>query len=298
MSTGSTVVQPREAGPRRVTEIARRRYSCRTYLPDPLSPAERGALDELLAAARTGPFGTPLRFRLLAARANDAKALRGLGTYGFVSGATAFVVGAVLNQDQSLEDYGHALERVVLGATEMGLGTCWLGGTFNKSRFAEAIEVLPAESVPAVVALGHPVIGAERGLFRRVVGAFERLPWSELFFDGSFSTPLTRERAGPWAAPLETVRIAPSASNRQPWRIVRLGDAWHLFLRRTPGYQKGTTLFRMFQMADLQRVDMGIAMCHFELEAREHGLGGRWVHEPPRLTLPGNTEYSATWRST
>ena len=35
-------------------------------------------------------------------------------------------------------------------------------------------------------------------------------------------------------------------------------------------------------MADLQRVDMGIAMCHFELAARERGLAGRWVVEQPR----------------
>jgi len=39
-------------------------------------------------------------------------------------------------------------------------------------------------------------------------------------------------------------------------------------------------------MADLQRVDMGIAMCHFELAVREAGIEGRWVTDQP---LPENS---------
>ena len=95
--------------------------------------------------------------------------------------------------------------------------------------------------------------------------------------------------------PLEMVRWAPSASNKQPWRIVRIGDAWHFFLQRTKGYGKGTLLFRMLRLADLQRVDIGIAMCHFELTARSLGLSGRWSIEDPKLKMAENTEYTITW---
>ena len=52
------------------------------------------------------------------------------------------------------------------------------------------------------------------------------------------------------------------------------------------------------QLADLQRVDMGIAMCHFELAARERGLAGHWVVDDPRIEQPDeNTEYTASWRN-
>jgi hypothetical protein len=43
---------------------------------------------------------------------------------------------------------------------------------------------------------------------------------------------------------------------------------------------------------------MGIAMCHFELTAREAGLKGEWIVEEPRIEKPdGLTEYTVSWRS-
>jgi hypothetical protein len=299
MTDTATVAPMKAAAPRPfpVSETARRRYSCRTYLPQPLPAEERAAIGALLSSVTHGPFGAPVRFRLLAASPEDGQALRGLGTYGFISGAPAFIAGAVAPAEKDLEDYGYALEQVVLGATAMGFGTCWLGGSFSRSHFAKAVELEAGEMLPAVAALGHPAKHAERGLFRLAIGATHRRPFGELFFDRGFAAPLAPEKAGPYAAALETLRLGPSASNRQPWRVVRQGDDWHFFVRRTPGYRKGSFLFGLVQMADLQRVDLGIAMCHFELQARADGLTGRWVHQPPRLELPAETEYSATWRT-
>mgnify|MGYP006982828216 CR=1 FL=1 len=52
-------------------------------------------------------------------------------------------------------------------------------------------------------------------------------------------------------------------------------------------------------MADLQRVDMGIAMCHFELTCNELGIKGKWVVEEPEIkNLPARTEYLVTWVET
>jgi hypothetical protein len=46
----------------------------------------------------------------------------------------------------------------------------------------------------------------------------------------------------------------------------------------------------------MQRIDMGIAMCHFELSARELGLAGRWaVSEPGIPTGDGLGEYTVSW---
>jgi len=91
------------------------------------------------------------------------------------------------------------------------------------------------------------------------------------------------------------VRIGPSASNKQPWRVVRDANAWHFYLHRTPGYRRG--FFQvLLDLVDLQRIDLGIAMCHFESSAREAGLQGEWVvDEPPIVKPDGLTEYSASW---
>ncbi len=53
----------------------------------------------------------------------------------------------------------------------------------------------------------------------------------------------------------------------------------------------------MFGMADMQRIDMGIAMCHFELVADEKGITGKWeVADPGIANLPEATEYLVTRR--
>ena len=92
---------------------------------------------------------------------------------------------------------------------------------------------------------------------------------------------------------LEAGRWAPSASNRQPWRVLRQGQAWHFFLQRTPGYGKVSE--PVSGGSDLQRVDMGIAMCHFELTAKEMGLEGRWTVDPEAAGRPEPAEYVVSW---
>ena len=48
----------------------------------------------------------------------------------------------------------------------------------------------------------------------------------------------------------------------------------------------------------MQRLDMGIAMCHFELTAQELGLEGKWIIAEPGIRTPGElTVYTASWIS-
>jgi hypothetical protein len=127
------------------------------------------------------------------------------------------------------------------------------------------------------------------------MNANRRLPMEQLFFANTFGNALTMESAGSYAQPLEMVRWAPSASNKQPWRIVQICNAWHFYLQRTKGYGKGTLLFSILRLADLQRVDIGIAMCHFELTARALGLNGQWEINDPQIPILENTEYIVSW---
>jgi nitroreductase len=281
------------------SQLIRRRYSCRSYRPEPIGAAQQRLLAESMAANTTGPLGSRARFALVAATPGDDSALRRLGTYGFIRRATGFIVGAVCRAPKDLEDYGYLLERIVLSATELGLGTCWLGGTFTRSTFVRRFGGLERdETMPAVVSVGLIGDDGSERIREREEGS-RRLPSSELLFERGFGEPLDLGAAGAYAEALEAVRMAPSATNKQPWRLVRDGAAWHFYLRRTKGYGAGSVLFTVLRIADLQRVDLGIAMCHFELVAREHGLAGDWVVRDPGLPLPGkDTEYVATWAAT
>jgi hypothetical protein len=132
-------------------------------------------------------------------------------------------------------------------------------------------------------------------LFRSGGETDRRLPWEQMFFEGRFGAPLAEEFAGEYARPLEMVRLAPSASNRQPWRILKEGNRWHFYLQRTPGYRE-RMLVKLFTVADLQRIDMGIALSHFELMVRDLNLGGNWEVSKPDIEIPNeNTEYTISW---
>ena len=131
----------------------------------------------------------------------------------------------------------------------------------------------------------------------RTAGSDRRLPWETLFSNVQTGVPLTRNEAGDYAAALELVRLGPSASNKQPWRIRKHDRFYQFYLERTPGY-RNDVIKRILDLCDLQRLDMGIAMCHFELTANEVGLSGRWVVEgEPDKQPEAQTEYLVSWES-
>ncbi len=283
---------------RSITEIIGERYANRTYRKEPISGEQRDLLEEYLARNASGPFGGTARFKLIAATEEDSASLKDLGTYGIIKNPAGFIVGAIGASDRYLEDYGYLLEGIVLHATGLGLGTCWLGGTFRKSGFGRAIFLKEGESLPAVIATGYSADrpGLLDSIMRFGAGSKHRKPWEELFFSGDFGSALTEESAGAYRVPLEMLRRAPSASNKQPWRVVRERDRnlFHFFLERTKNYYRN---WKTVGMEDLQRVDMGIAMYHFEVAAAELKLKGAWVVEAPKTDLSaGGREYIATWR--
>jgi nitroreductase len=277
-----------------VTDVIRQRFSCRRYLDTPIGTAERSRLEAFLAAETAGPLGSTARFHLAAATEESRQSLKGLGTYGTIRSPTAFLIGAVRPGEKTLEGFGYLVEKAVLFATDLGLGTCWLGGFFTRSSFSRAIKLGRKETIPAVIAMGYKASPTGEGdLFRQIAQGAHRLPWDQLFFDGDFGVPLSPDRAGSFAEPLEMVRLGPSASNKQPWRVVQGADGFHFYVHRSSGYRN---MIRLARVVDLQRVDLGIAMCHFGLTAAELGLPGTWqVRDPGLDRLDGQTEYVVTW---
>jgi hypothetical protein len=192
------------------------------------------------------------------------------------------------------------MEEIILFATGLDLGTCWLGASFTRSSFAQKINAADDELIPAVTSIGEiaNIDEARNALAHRQMGSGQRLPWEQLFFNRSFDTSLSREEAAHYAIPLEMLRIGPSASNKQPWRVIKDGSAWHFYLQRTKGYREDM-LVRVPGLADIQRLDMGIAMCHFEMAARELSLSGKWLKTAAGNAKPDDlTEYVVSWVDT
>jgi nitroreductase len=269
------------------SEIIRRRSSWRSFDPRPLEPGERQALEGACDAPAASPFGSRVRLALILGAAEDGKRL---GTYGFIQGAQAYLAGAVTRGEHDLEDYGYVFERLVLEATRIGLGTCWLGGTLDREAFGRRLELGPDEWLPAASPVGPT--RAKRGFVDGAVRMFarsrKRMAFDEIFFQDDFDHPLSARAAGRWTEALEGIRLGPSASNKQPWRCVVDASGAHLYLQPTPGYG-GILKF------EIQRLDMGIAMCHLELGARELGLAGAWHQAEPSIPAPEGARYVGSW---
>jgi len=265
-----------------VMDTIRSRRSVRTYTGEPLTEPQHAGIEAYLRELAQA-YGVKLA--LLKNEYQDRK----FGTYGMIKNPPAYIAAACRRDKEALIQAGIALEKSVLRCTEMGLGTCWLGGSFKRGEFGAALTVEEGEMIPAVIPVGKAQ-GKERwldGVVRYVAKSGQRKPYGELFFDGGFDRPLSLGGA-PWRMALEMVRLGPSASNKQPWRAVKAGEALHFYLQHTAAYEK--------MPFDMQRLDMGIAMAHFELAMAEQGAGGYWQKTDPRLAgQPDGCEYITSW---
>ena len=275
-----------------ITEIIKKRFSCRTYSEISI---EDKVLQEFLTIVddtHKGPFGNQPKFRLIHLPSFTIQEAKKLGTYGMIKNARLFLVGTIKNGNLAMEDYGYCKEEIILKATALGLGTCWLGGTFQSSNFAQAVDLQKDELLPTVAPIGYPA--SEKSftekMMRRVAGSDNRKPWSDIFFAGNFSTPLTPKQAGIYAEALENIRLAPSASNKQPWRVLYAAqqNVFHFFIARAFNY-------KLAGKVSLQDIDLGIAMSHFALTLQELGIKGKWLvgsTAPKEKSL----DYIASWQ--
>ncbi|GAP21409.1 nitroreductase family [Leptolinea tardivitalis] len=257
-----------------------------------MSETTRVELETFIVNLPQGPFKSPCRYQLTAMDGKTENPLHGLGTYGVIKQPSGFIIGATVDGEKNLEDFGYQMELLILKAADLGLGTCWLGGSFTRSTFSKRMAVRKDEILPAVVSIGRPDLEKTR---EQIDMSRKRFDPEKLFFSGNFTHPLTYSEVGDFAFPLEMVRLAPSAKNYQPWRVVKAGNNWHFYLQRTRSYRE-MVVPAITGIADLQRLDMGIAMSHFELAAREAGLTGRWQVEDPGIEKTGKLmEYSVSW---
>jgi hypothetical protein len=273
-----------------VPEIIRQRKSVRTYSSRPVSPDVKAEVLKYFEQLN-GPFPVEFRLEWLDKPEIKTESRVKLGTYGMIQGASSFIAAAVKKQERNMEQLGYVFENLVLFLTSLGLGTCWLAGTFTKNEFLKAVRIQDDEFLPIVSPVGYS--GWLRSpidfLIKPYPAIKQRMPWYDLFFKDNWNTMLNPAEKDEYFLPLEMVRLAPSASNRQPWRIVKQFTHFHFYLAHDVAY-------RHRYPYDIQKVDMGIAMFHFEATVREAGLNGRWIVETPELqNTPKQFEYIITW---
>ena len=265
-----------------IFEVIRKRRSVRTFDGTPLRTQDAQRILDYANAAEN-PYRLPIDWTLLNAKAT------GLSSPVIV-GADTFLAGKMKRAPFAEEAFGYAFESVVLFAASIGIGTTWIAGTMDRSAFEKAVGLAEGEFMPCITPLGYPAekMSLRESLMRKGVKADTRYGFEEVFFDAAFGSPLTPAKAGKLQPVLEAVRLAPSAVNKQPWRAVVCGDRVHFFEKRSKA--------RASDAWDVQKVDLGIALCHFALAAKAAGLSAVFEKEDPGLPCGNDTFYIASYR--
>ncbi|MBR6396653.1 MAG: nitroreductase family protein [Lachnospiraceae bacterium] len=258
------------------------RRSVRTFDGNDVEPEVLKDLEEF-AAKIENPYGIPVRFKFLNAK-----------EYGLsspvLSGEKLYVSAMMKKGEHAEEAYGYSFEALLVHAHKLGLGTVWIGGTMPRDKFEKASDLTEGELMPCVSPLGKAAdkMGVKEVLMRKGVGADKRFDFGDLFFKGDFETPLSENDArkcGIYEA-LEAVRWAPSAVNKQPWRIVVCGNVAHVYEKHDKGY--------INENYDLQKIDIGIALYRLEQGILDAGKTPKFVCKDPGIIIPSQTDYVAS----
>ncbi|MCM1505486.1 MAG: hypothetical protein NC127_09855 [Muribaculum sp.] len=262
-----------------VIEAIKTRKSIRNYSGSALPGELKKQIEEYIAGA-TSPFGGGVTIRLEHFESNGPMKP---GTYGVIKGATDFLLIAIAEGIESELSAGFMGEQIVIRATELGLGTCWIGGTFKGGDFDRGQRWPAGEFLKIVSPIGFP---AEKEsmiskITRFMAKSGKRKPFGKLFFESSFDTPMRLDSVNTFLHPLSMMRLAPSSINSQPWRALVSGEEVHFFSKAKGG---------------LSMIDCGIGLCHFDMAERYDGHTGEFYKSDNPPVSPAKWTYLTSYR--
>lgn len=167
-------------------------------------------------------------------------------SYGFFKGVRSVIALKGLNDDEHLkEKIGYYGERIVLEATKMGLGTCWVGGTFDPDDII--FNTQAEEKLVCVLTIGYSY--TEKSLRERIIHSVTHRKIKQLeefYISDTNNIPVWFKKG------IELLSKAPSAKNGQPVRLEYIKDNIRIFVN---------------DKNEFDLVDLGIAKLHFETGA-------------------------------
>ncbi|MDA3809523.1 MAG: hypothetical protein PF518_04240 [Spirochaetaceae bacterium] len=285
----------RGSEPVKFIEIINKRISVRTFSTESLDEEILEKIKKIVTKKRKGPFGKTFSFTLIDTQGELSEDVGKMTSYGVIKDARYYFSAYCDGDDRSVYDFGYCFEEAILELTFQELGTCWMGGTFGRGFFSRIMELPEDKIIPAISPVG---ISLEKRAFadkitRFIAGSKNRKSFQKLFFNYSGDVHLlpvsTEELRAPLNEVLEAVRSAPSASNKQPWRIVIQDNNIHFYWEFDSRYNS------MIKGFNIQALDMGIALCHFKKAAEELRLGGNLSYADPHFENV-NWKYILSWK--
>lgn len=271
-----------------IKQLIKKRRSVRTFSERKIGDEERLILTHTMNELNDKNF----RFMIMDI---DIKEGTKLGTYGVIKGASTYILGIMKkahgdDKDMSLK-FGYSFEEIILKASDLSLGTCWMAGTFNKKHVDNLMHVSDDEQIVMIAPIGYEKAkSVTEKISRFFAKSDQRKAWDELFFDGEFSKPLVTSRAGVYKDALEMLRLSPSAVNLQPWRVVKTNTGYDFYIVKSKSTDKKD------KKINISYNDIGIAKYHFEHTLLEDGVKGSWILKDEEILMHEKYEYVCSWK--
>ena len=232
-----------------IMQAIEKRISCRAYDG---RAVEAELLDQLAACIEEGNAAGGLGMVLV--RPEDGGAGLRLAGSMFSGQANTYIALFAAGDEESRDRLGYFGEKAVLLATQLGLGTCWVAGTYDQSSVAAAPR--DGEVLHGVIPVGYAAtkVPFKQRTVRAALRKRDRKPAD--VYAGYAAAPAW-VRAG-----VDTMIKGPSAVNGQPWVFV---DTPEGIAATLPVVKSGVEL-----------ADLGIAKLHFLLGAKSAGATGAW----------------------
>lgn len=153
---------------------------------------------------------------------------------------------------------GYYGEMLVLEATNMKLGTCWIGGTYDKKECENYININKDEALVCVIAVGYTE--DNKSFKEKCMSRFNkgRKSFDEILLEKDLEIPEWVEEG------INSLIKAPSALNKQP-----VGYSFK---------DNGVKAYIIKENHGFEDVDLGISMLHFKLGAISKSHDGNWEH--------------------
>jgi nitroreductase len=257
-------------------DLMRARRSCRSFQTRKLTSADYKVLMESVQRhGAESKIGTsPVRFEYISAP---------LTVWPTVNASEFFVAIAPKGYDRlAVIDVGRSLQKIVMDATRMGLGTCWIGpGADHASIMRDLGDRFDPEKdhIICVCAVGYK--SRYIPLFIRIFNAqfYRRLPLSELFFaDAGLEQPLVLD-APPFnrfGRNYEICGWAPSSYNGQTTRGVAVTAQNGAGIADTPHLER-FDFYAVTESRYYAPVAVGIWCANWELGCEALGIRGHFA---------------------
>lgn len=224
-----------------------KRISVRNYKKEMLSKEDEGYLNEKIQYVNNLNMGVKA---YLINQNNDDIFTGIVGSYGKIKNAPNYFMLVGDTANENIQGFiGYLGEYLVLECESRNIGTCWVAGTFKKSKLTNEVRINSNEKLYCVISVGYSENG-ESDIARRALNAKKRKSLEKIMinYEEYLKVPEFIKES------IQYAKIAPSAINRQPWKFKVSDNTIELIV------DKGIINIDKFE--ESKKLDLGIALFH------------------------------------